>query len=333
MLRGALAACCLCVSAMPLAKALPGHNDLLSQKPQQQIHAIIDSRKALDTGAKTINDHLKILETLASTKHPATALIIIDEIISVGYVYLDERNLNAYAYFVNALLEPWLQKVGFKESPGQSYEIVYLRARMLRALAQFGRNKQAITYLQSLVSPYLKENSGISAELGTEALRVTAIFANRSQQDLVHRYFQVTKSTKNPELRKSVVQAMYFRDPTAIHYIFENTPQANLTSGERMYILQRLFWQNKQQEILYQWLEDDFGKWVANLPLLYQSVLPEVFTPSCQWGNAQALYDFFSEKRSIFQSSLQKQLRETAQCLQVKQLQKPLLNDFLVSYH
>ncbi|TLU61861.1 hypothetical protein FE810_13670 [Thalassotalea litorea] len=315
------------------AQALPAHNDLLAQSAERQIHIIVDSRKALDNGDKTINDHLKVLETLAATKHSAAALVVIDEIISIGYVYLDKRNLYSYAYFVNALLKPWLDEVGLKEVEGQPYDMVYLRARMLRALAQFGRNKQIVTYLQSLAPEYLTGDSDISPELGTEALRISAIFASRNQQELVHRYFQVTASTENQELRKSVVQAMYFQDPTSIHYIFEHTPKANLTSGERVYILQRLFWQNKEQKILYQWLEDDFGKWVANLPLLYQSVLPEVFTPSCQWDNAQALYDFFNDKRSIFQSSLQKQLSDTAQCLQVKQLQKPLLNDFLTTYN
>ncbi|WP_221932928.1 ERAP1-like C-terminal domain-containing protein [Thalassotalea sp. PS06] len=318
---------------MSYALASAGHEDLLKQSSFKQANAISDSRKALDKGHKTINDHLILIESLSASEHIATAQVIVDEVISIGYVYLDDRNLIAYAYFVNSVLEPWLSKVGLKEVAGQPYETVYLRARLLRALAQFGRNKQITSYLQSLAPIYLQGDSGISVELGTEALRISAINANRNQQDLVHRYFKVADSTSNPQLRKSIVQAMYFSDSTAIHYIFKQSPKAGFSSGERMYILQRLFWQNKEQAILYQWLEDDFSKWVANLPLLYQSVLPEVFTPSCQWDNAQSLYDFFSDKRSIFQTSLQKQLSKTAQCLQVKQLQKPLLNDFLASYN
>ncbi|TKB45703.1 ERAP1-like C-terminal domain-containing protein [Thalassotalea mangrovi] len=317
---------CTCV------KASQGYQNLLDQSLLKQVSAIESSRQKLDRGDITINEHLQVLEVLAKSQHPLTAQVVVDEIINIGYVYLDQRHLYAYGYYVNALLQPWLAQVGMKESEGQPQELIYLRARLLRALAQFGRDKRVSQYLGDLAVIYLQGNSTISPVLGTEALRISAINASRNQQNLVHQYFKVAQATPDENLRKSIIQAMYFQDPTSIHYIFKQTHQIDFSSGERLYILQRLFWQNKEQHILYQWLEDDFGKWVAQLPLLYQSVLPEVFTPSCQWDNAQSLYDFFSDRQGIFQSSLQKQLMKTAQCLQVKQLQKPLLNEFLASY-
>lgn len=304
-------------------------NDLSSLTNREKMALLSNSNGLLNAASITIKEHLSLLTQLAKDDNAIVALNVIEELKLIGEQHTDLANQVAFSDYITQVLTPWYERIGSKTRTGDDDDILTLRPRLLRTLGQLGDNPELNKEMVALAYEYLKGKSDIDDNLGREALRIAAML---DDGDLVKLYYQTYVDTDSATLKSNIMAALYFTGKAAINYSLAQSLSDDIPAGDKTAPLTGAFYINKNQDILYDWLKDNFDDFVGAVPQSVQSYMPYMMSPNCQQQNVEKLAEFFRGKDEIYQAALAKSQEIENNCLALKQREQKAFNAFLAGY-
>ena len=126
--------------------------------------------------------------------------------------------------------------------------------------------------------------------------------------------------------------SMYFTDEKSVSYVLEQTLSNDVSVGDKASSLNGLFYINKDQHYIYQWLTPKFSEVVNALPQTYKGYMPFIMSPGCQQANIMRFSEFFEAKGADYNASFVKALEEENNCLALKRREAKSFSEFLSPY-
>jgi alanyl aminopeptidase len=308
-------------------KALLGGINELTDREKMAL--LSNSKGLLNASEISINEHLTLLTLLAKEDNPIVFLKAIEEIKIVGETHSTLNNQYAFSEYITQTLTPWYNKIGSVTKSDDSDSILQLRPRLLRTLGQLGNNPTLNKELSALATKYLAGDKTIDDSLGREALRIAAML---DKGQLVQTYFKTYLATSNATLKSNIMTSMYFTDEKSVSYVLEQTLSNDVSVGDKASSLNGLFYINKDQHYIYQWLTPKFSEVVNALPQTYKGYMPFIMSPGCQQANIMRFSEFFEAKGADYNASFVKALEEENNCLALKRREAKSFSEFLSPY-
>lgn len=305
---------------------LAGVNELTDR---EKMALLSNSKGLLNAGEISIKEHLTLLTLLAKEKNPIVFLNALEEIKLVGETHTNLSNQFAFSDYITQTLTPWYNKIGSATKTDDSDSILQLRPRLLRTLGQLGNNPTLNKELSAVALKYLAGDKTIDNSLGREALRIAAII---DKGELVKSYYKTYLTTSNATLKSNIMSAMYFTDEKSIRYVLEQTLSSEIPAGDKGGPLGGLFYINKDQHFIYQWIKPRFTEVVSALPQIYKGSMPFIMSPGCQQDNVKRFSDFFQAQGDDYKASFDKALEAENNCLALKQREANSFTEFLMPY-
>lgn len=305
---------------------LAGLNELTDR---EKVALLSNSKGLLNAGEISIKEHLTLLTLLTKENNPVVFLNALEEIKIVGEKNITLDNQYAFSKYVTETLTPWYNKIGSTTKPDDSDSILQLRPRLLRTLGQLGNNPTLNKDLSELAVKYLAGDKTIDDNLGKEALRIAAMI---DKGELVEVYYKTYLNTSNASLKSNIMSAMYFTDEKSVNFSLELALNKEIPAGDKARPIGGLFYINKDQSHIYEWITPRFTQVVNSLPQMYQSALPFIMAPGCQQGNMDIFNAFFKDLGDVYKASFDKVLESESNCLALKQRESKSFNDFLSPY-
>lgn len=305
---------------------LAGVNELTDR---EKMALLSNSTGLLNAGEISIKEHLTLLTLLAKEDNPTVFLKAIEAIKVAGETHVTPKNQYAFSNYITQTLTPWYNKIGSKTKPNDSDSILQLRPRLLRTLGQQGNNPTLNNELSELAVKYLAGDKTIDNSLGKEALRIAAML---DKGQLVKTYYAAYLATSDATLKSNIMSAMYFTDEASVKYVLEQTLSDTIPAGDKRGPLSGLFYINKDQRFIYEWITPRFSEVVKALPQIFKGYMPFLMSPGCQQENTTLFNDFFKAKGKDYKASFDKALEAENNCLALKQREAKSFADFLLPY-
>ena len=305
-------------------------NDLTSLTNREKMALLSNSNGLLSSSNISIKEHLSLLTLLAKDNNAIVALKVIEELKLIGEQHTDIANQLAFSDYITQVLTPWYERIGSKTRASDNDDILRLRPRLLRTLGQLGDNPELNKELVALAYDYLAGDNSIDDNLGREALRIAAMLDN---DNLVKLYYKTYLNTDNATLKSNIMSSLYFTQKDAIDYSLTEIFNEGIPAGDKIRPLVGAFYINKNQDMIYQWLDKNFERYVAAIPQIYQSSMPYMMSPGCQEENVKKFTEFYKNKGEIYQAAIEKSLEVENNCMALKQREEIAFNTFLGKYH
>jgi len=303
--------------------------DLSSLSNREKMALLSNSSGLLDAGEISIGEHLSMLTELAKDENAIVSLNVIEELKLIGEQNVDQSNEAAFSNYITQVLTPWYEKIGSTTKKSDGDDVLTLRPRLLRTLGQLGDNPELNKELTALAHEYLSGESEVDGNLGREALRIAAMI---DKGDLVKLYYKSYKDTQSATLKSNIMSALYFREDAAINFSLGQSLLDDIPAGDKTSQLGGAFYSNKEQAVLYSWLEENFDKYIKAIPQNYVSYMPFIMSPGCKQENVDRLSAFFKDKGDEYKDALAKTLEAENNCLALKQREQNAFNEFLSAY-
>ncbi|WP_221932929.1 M1 family metallopeptidase [Thalassotalea sp. PS06] len=296
---------------------------------REKIALLSNSRGLLNSGEISLGDHLTLLTQLTQEDNAIVVLKVTEEIKLIGERHINVKNQYAFSNYITAILTPWYQQIGSKTRQGDDDSILALRPRLLSTLGQLGDNPELNKELTQIAHGYLKGDESIDDNLGIEALRIAAML---DTGNLVKDYFDTYHSSSDATLKSNILRSMYFTEDKSVNYLLEQILNEDIPSGDKPGPLAGSFYINKEQTLLYRWLEENFDEVERVIPEMYHNYLPFMMYTNCQAENVEKLNSFFKSKDDVYQASLTKSVEAANNCLAMKEREAQSFSQFLSKY-
>lgn len=303
--------------------------DLKALNEREKVALLSNSRGLLDAGEISVKEHLKLLSELTLETNVVVFTAALEEIKLIGERHTSLDNQKLFSAYIDEMLTPWFNKLGSSTRKGDSDNILQLRPRLLRTIGQLGNNSTLNKEMIAVAHRYLKGDKSIDNGLGREALRIAAML---DHSDLVETYFKTYKTSDDANLKINIMQSMYFTSEESINYVLRQMLDKDIPAGDKGDPFNGLFYANKDQAILYQWMEKNFEQLLKALPEIYHGFMPLIMSPECEVNNLKRLEAFYKGKDKIYKASLNKSIESENNCLRLKKREAASFLEFLSSY-
>jgi aminopeptidase N/puromycin-sensitive aminopeptidase len=132
---------------------------------------------------------------------------------------LNDATRPKYQAWVQRLLRPTAQKLGWQPRAGESDELRSLRAYVLMTLGRTGRDAEVRAEARKLAEQYLADPKSVDATLAETVLSLAALDGDAA---LYEKYLAKMESDVEPEERERYLDALaYFTDPALVRRSLE----------------------------------------------------------------------------------------------------------------
>lgn len=297
-----------------LYRQLLANTEALSDR--EKLALLINGERLLAAGEVTMGQHMSLLSRLITEVNKEIALDTLEAIRDVGEMYRGTHIEPMTSAWVRSSLSPWLASLGVEPVPNEDQGATKLRARVMRVLAQLGKDERLIKTLTQMADRYLDDPSSIQGVIAIDALRINALY--NGSEATAKRYIDVYVKTKDALQKANLRRAMYFTDDAAIDVVLSAVADGQFTSGDISSVIGGLFYANVDQDALYALFQQYVDEIVQRLPEFYRPLMPQLTTAGCTASNSGRQKVLYGERGSQFQISLDKSQEATANCVDNK---------------
>jgi aminopeptidase N len=164
--------------------------------PAERIALQTDIWASVQIGREPVGDYLAFAQGLQSDQNRA---VLGDVIRRLGYVerYLvSDSDREAYRAWLDQLLTPEMNQLGWQPKPGDSDEQKDLRARIFHALGYDARDPKALAEARSVAEQALNDPASVDHDMAFGALPLAAL---EGDSELYDKLMAAMKNAKSPE--------------------------------------------------------------------------------------------------------------------------------------
>jgi aminopeptidase N len=165
--------------------------------PLERIILLTDTWAAVRVGRQPVGDYLTLGEGVQSDRTSSVLGLLFTQLNYIGKYLVIESDREAYRAWVRTLLEPIAKEVGWVPKPGESDNQKDIRANLLQALGDTGRDPEALAEARKLTEQALQNPASVETSLSAAAFSLAALNGNSALYDNV---MTAMKNAKTPEL-------------------------------------------------------------------------------------------------------------------------------------
>lgn len=288
-------------------------NDLQELNDREKAALLVNTDQLLSADVVGMETQLRLLGAVVQQDNMQLARQALEGIREIAAMYTGTDLEKPLGDYINTVMAPWYERLGSVAVAGEEDAAIPMRARVMRTLAQYGRDESVIQTMTEMAGVYLASPAKVEANLGHESLRIAAMYSE--SPELADKYIAIYQSTDNATLRSQVTQSFYFTDRASVDRVFDAMLAGVFQSGDLQRVLSGLFYANTDQAYLYERLNRNFDQIVKALPQTVRGALPQIAGAHCNESNLGLLGKLYSEQGELYKRSLEKSQEAARNCI------------------
>jgi len=185
--------------------------------PADRVNLLADTWALVEAGRGPPAEYFDLVERLSGEDNRAVWDQIIRTFSRIDHFEQDRPGRNAFHAYARAKLRPVFARVGWEPTTGEPQDRASLRARLVRALGDFG-DEAVLTEARRRFAGFLKEPASLSADLREAVTHLVGRTADRATYDTLLtlgrkttntservRYYSAAASALDPSLAKETL--------------------------------------------------------------------------------------------------------------------------------
>jgi alanyl aminopeptidase len=290
---------------------------------------------SVDTGSLSAKDLLRMLPTFAADLERSVAGVPADYLSWVHEKLAAESDLPALAAYVNKMYLPVRARLGFREQTGETGDAKLLRAQVLGALAEVGREQSTRDKLVKWGRDYLGATTGgaIKPEAVPKDIADVAVNVAVEQGDdaLFDAVYQQFLKTEDASVRLRLLIALGSVRDARSQKALALSLDPKLRVNEIVIPLRAQFGDRRTKEAAREFLEHNFDKLSERLSASAAGSLVWLSTAFCDDASAARAEAFFGSRVQSLAGGPRILASATEQqhlCASVVSAQRPSLEEF-----
>jgi hypothetical protein len=247
----------------------------------------------------------------------------------VRNAFVNEQVDEEFALYVRHTLNPALDHFGLARKDGEPETVTRFRSQLIGWLGDEGRDPRVMAYADSLTAVYLQDPAGVDPQLAGVALALAAHHGDREFFEECRRRFE---SAKTPRERSRFLSLMGdFRDPELIDEALRYSMEGPLRPGELFTIPFSIMSYEKNEDMIFTWLLDNFDAVTSRIPPAYLAFMPMV-AGGCSRERLEKAREFFAMPEHNVAGTdeqLAKVADQVTQCTDLRDREGPAVMSYL----
>ena len=225
------------------------------------------------------------------------------------------------------MVGPEARRLGFVMAPGESNDRRMLRARLLWALGDLGRDQWARNQARPIAERWLLDRQSVHIDIASAAVPLAA---REGDEALFGRVLAVLqRSTSADDQHAALLGLASFDDPELIRRLLEMALTSKLSALQAHSALQQLFGRASSRDVAYEWIQLNLRRVVKqNSALVDQLVW--IIPKLCRAERVRHATRFF-EKRLGDRASLRQATQAGNRCAKLAARHAPPVEKLLSS--
>ena len=297
--------------------------------PEERIRFLGDTWVAMHVGRATMADYLNLLTAMKGERNSVLLSSMIGNFQFIHERLVAPADRPAFEAWVNSLLVPMLDDIGWTAKPGDSDDLRQARAQIFFTLGFVGHNQKAIAMSREMVDAYMKDPSSVDASVVGGAFQIAA---QNGDEALYDSFMEHLKSAKSPEQYYNYLGALsYFPQPEletrTLDYIM--SPEVR---GQDLFFSFNFFGNPATEAQAYDFLKTHYPDIIKKLgsDMAAGQIASGVSGSFCDARLRDDSQQFFSGLNIPDKSrQLSQGLERTNICIEMREGQQPSLASFL----
>jgi aminopeptidase N len=311
------------VNSPDMVRALARAVDALA--PAERIALLSDEWALVRAGQHDIGTFMDLADGFKNERTPEVLETLLGTLDRIGEALTTGASRARYRAWVISLLKPAMQEIGWTSQPGDTEERQSVRAALVSALGETGRDPDTIQTARRMIDA----NDPIDPTLLNAIVHVAASSGDRALYD---KYLARSKQASTPEEQYRYLYALAsFTDPDLVRRTMDLITGPDVRSQDTSLFLARLLNNPEARPLAWQLLQarwDDLQKKAGQVfgsPLLVGSL-----GQFCDAKRRSEVEQFFStHKVPEAERTLQQALERISTCAQLAEAQAPKLEAWL----
>ena len=314
------------------------------QIPATQLHALLKDTQALNAREKksllynsdallnadkiSLDQHMAVLDALAKDDDPVVARSVVASLNDLTYL-VDNNNKALFAQFLNSKLSHWFARLGTVESKGDSNDKSRLRNAVFGLLSRYTQNEDVIAQSKRITEKFLQDDTSTGRAIAGNAMRSLAVNDDKRWFD---KYQAAYLATNDANTQSTIRFGMLFPDAVTVRKVLDMTLNDAVSPANVLGFIATASQAREDQDVLYQWLDENMEKVTAKMPAYHVARMPEYVSSSCSEHNidlAQRFYQKHMDKYDGMARSYDVAQDESKQCAKLKQANQGAFNHYL----
>lgn len=279
-----------------IAKALL--SETIRMSPREKLGFLSNAYALVGAGLMPGEQYLAVLDEFGTDRDPAILLAVCEQLekLWAGTVRGNPSLEAPFAKRIRTMLSPILTRLGTREQPGESIEVIRLRGTVFYLLGHLGKDPKVRADARAMFDAWLKDPSSLSDGLKDSAISVAA---ESGDVALFNAYQKQFETTASPQDRQLFLGALgFFEDPALEARAREYVLKGPLRPHEMHVILaEQSSWDPAHAHML-QFVMQHYDELVAPISPEFRVFMPFLLY-TCQADEFKAGYDFFQEKSKV----------------------------------
>jgi len=296
--------------------------------PPERIMLLSDAWASVRIGREPIGDYLTLAEGLRNDRNDAVLDQLLTHLTYIGEHLTDDSDAESFALWVRLLLSPIAEDVGWTPKPGESETLNNLRASLLAALAEAGRDPQARSMARKLSEQALSDPSSVNRQIADDGLQAAAYDGDDS---LYEKIMGDLKSAKDPEIYiRDLFALSRFRDPKLVERTLEYALSPEMRSQDSPYLIYAVMQHSADSRQIWSFVQEHWPEIEKLGGAFAGGVIVRGTSAFCDAGLREEVRAFFTTHPApAAERTLQQSLERMDYCIDLKMTQEEQLASWL----
>ena len=274
-----------------------------------------------------IGDYLVVAKGVQADRAGAVLGEVLDKLSYIEDYIVSDADRNTYELWVQKLLAPVVQDVGWEPKPGESEDRASLRAELMTTLGDVG-DPQALAAAQKLAKQYLTDSASVDHDLAGRALQIVA---RTGDQNLYDQIMTDLKSATTPENHSTgIVVLSRFKDPRLVERTLEYAISSDVRSQDAPYLIAMVMRNPATEQQAWSFVQSHWDSIDKLGGAFAGGVIVQATGSFCNSEmRDEALSFFTSHTAPAAERSLKQSVEQINYCVDLKTLQGPQLASWL----
>ncbi len=284
-----------------------------------------------DAGAVSGETFMKVLASFGSDPEPQVVSAVISGISKIHHTFVVENNEASFASYINLCLKPALKRFGLEKSDTEDAVVTSFRPRMISLLADEGKDVELIEYAKGLAIRFEQDPTPIDPSMVSIIMNISALDGDDL---LFEKYKSKFENAKIPRMRSIYLYSLgMFRDKAIIEkakkYVFEGP-----LKPQEIFVIPFAFESTpKNDQMMLDWIMEDYVKFLERIPPFYVSRLTRVAN-GCSAERLKIATEFFTDSSRIVSGTMERLEKigdQVADCISLRERESESVQNYLNS--
>ncbi|HXE91195.1 MAG TPA: M1 family metallopeptidase [Terriglobales bacterium] len=233
--------------------------------PGERLSLLNDQWALVRVGEQQIGDYLSFAEGFRDERTRVVMFTLTGRLDYIGDYLLNDATRPKYQAWVQHLLRPTAQKLGWQPRASESDEVRSLRAYVLMTMGRTGGDPEVRAQARELAEQYLADPKSVDATLAETVLSLAALDGDAALYD---KYLVKMESDLAPEERERYLDALtYFTDPALVRRSLEYAVSEKMRNQDSPGFIEEILEHRETQAVAWDFVKANWPRVEAALTI------------------------------------------------------------------